>query len=109
MKWLDIILTILPTFLSAIGVVIHFVVAHRLKCEKSILECLKTCVPDILPSDKTMKFKDIQPVLDKIEVVPDKATLAELQDLENRVAELHELAETVKELTELLKGGVSNG
>ena len=38
----------LPLLVSCVSLVVHFVVAHRLKCNKSLSDCLKECLPSIM-------------------------------------------------------------
>lgn len=42
MKWLDILLVLLPVVVNVISTIIHVFVFHRLKCTKNIWECMKS-------------------------------------------------------------------
>lgn len=115
---LELVFTIIPTVLSAIGVIVHFVVAHRLKCEKSILECLKTCLPEQV-NEKVNFVKDREKLcsplsdnlpsnliadIDKITHFPSSTTSDSFKE-----EEIRELIKSVKELTDILKGDSQNG
>lgn len=50
--------TYMPILISALGIVVHLVVAHRLRCNKDLASCLKSCLP-ALAEELKMKYRTI--------------------------------------------------
>ena len=47
MNWLEIVV---PLLLSVVSLIVHAIVAHRVKCEKNALDCLREDLPAVLDS-----------------------------------------------------------
>lgn len=63
--------------LELVALIVHLVVAHRLKCEKSLLECFQTCLPAFM--------KCVEKELASQTMLEEKEELAEVDNSEEAV------------------------
>lgn len=60
MEIIFLVLEYLPTVFSFLALFVHIVVAHRLKCEKNTLDCIRSCLPGALDSSVSDRLKVLE-------------------------------------------------